>query len=144
MKVKIEIKGLEEVARKFAELGPAAGAVLEEAVAAGADELKRRMITNAPGGHIDVELRYADGSRVIYYVGPDKAHYYYAFFETGTKTHWVAPRRARALKIGDRYAAKAHPRGIAAKPFMRPAVDEGQDAISARVGEVVKRAIDKV
>lgn len=142
--VRVQLEGLNELLAKLEKLGDAADEALGAAVEAGADELKRRMVPNAPGPHIEVELRYLGGGRVIYYVGPDKAHWYYRFFESGTMTHVVLPRRMRALKIGEKYAAGAIPRGMAAKPFMRPAVDEGKPKVSAAIGEVLKKAVKGV
>ena len=56
----------------------------------------------------------------------------------------MIPRQAQALKFGDRYAAKSHAGGVAAQPFMRPAIDEGKDAIAEKVGEVIKKAVESV
>jgi len=142
--VRVEIKGLNDLLAKLEKLGDAADAALGAAAEAGAEELKRRMIPNAPGPHIEVELRYLGGGRVIYDVGPDKAHFYYRFFETGTARHMVLPRRMKALKFGGRYAAKASAGGMAAKPFMRPAVDEGQDKVKDAMGDVLKKAVKGV
>lgn len=142
--VRVEIKGLNDLLAKLEKLGDAADEALGAAAEAGAEELTRRMIPNAPGPHIEVELRYLGGGRVIYWVGPDKAHWYYRFFESGTMTHVVLPRRARALKIGGEYKAGAVPRGMAAKPFMRPAVDEGQDKVKKAMGDVLKKALKGV
>lgn len=142
--VRVELKGLNELLAKLEKLGEAADEALGAAVEAGAEEARRRMLPNAPGPHIMVELRYLGGGRAIYWVGPDKAHWYYRFFETGTSSHLVLPRKRRALKIGGEYAASAHPGGMAAKPFMRPAIDEGQDKIKAEIGDVLKKAVKGV
>lgn len=142
VKIKLEVMNLAEVRKALEELGPRAEGVLPKAVEAGAEELRDRMAAKGPGDGIGTEERYNGGGRVIYYVGPLKEKFYYAFFETGTSAHLVKPRSARALHWGDTVAARAMAGGIAPAPFMRPAVDEGKDAVAAKVGEVIRESIE--
>lgn len=137
MTIRIEIKNLDEVTRLFQELGPRAAAVLPQAVEAGAEVLRERMAALGPGDGIAVEM---EGSTAL--VGPDAAHFYYAFFETGTGAHLVEPRAKEALHWGDTFAARAVAGGMAARPFMRPAVDGGKEQVAEAVGGVLKAAIE--
>ncbi len=138
MTIRIEIRNLDEVKRLIAELGPRAKTVLPQAVEEGAKVLQAKMISLAPGPGIGIEMNGATA-----YIGPDKQHFYYAFFETGTSAHRVSPVRKQALNWGgDAFSAGHTVGGIAPEPFMRPAVDEGADAVGQRVGEVIAQALD--
>lgn len=137
MAFRVEVKNLDEVKRVLAELGPRVKGVMPAAVEAGGEVLRDRMAAKGPGDGIGVEL---DGATA--YVGPLKEKFYYIFFELGTSTHRVEPRTKKALSWGGRFAAWATPRGIAPAPFMRPAVDEGADAVGEKVGEVLREAIE--
>lgn len=135
--IKVEIKNLEEVARIIRDLGPKAVITMPKAVEAGGKVIEGRMIVGGPGPGISMEI---DG--LTAYVGPDKAHWYYGFFETGTSPHLVEPRAKKALKFGDTFAARAFPRGMAPQPFMRPAIDEGQGEVEKAMGEVLKAGLE--
>ena len=139
MTIRVEIQNLDEVRRILQELGPRAKAVLPQAVEQGAGVLQAKMISLAPGGGIGVEMQGATA-----YIGPDKAHFYYAFFETGTTRHLVEPVRQKALHWGggDAFSAGHSVGGVTAAPFMRPAVDEGADEVAAKIGEVLLAAVE--
>lgn len=135
--IRLEIQNLDGVKKLIEQLGPAAKAVLPQAVEAGAEVLRDKMASKAQSDGIGVEM---DGATAL--IGPDKEHFYLAFFETGTGAHKVEPRTKKALRWGDTFAARAFPGGIAPRPFMRPAVDEGKDAVAAKVGEVLVAALE--
>lgn len=138
MTLRVEVKNLEEVRRVLEQLGPKARAALPAAIEEGAKVLQARIISRAPGPHIEIEM---DGAtRAL--IGPDKAHFYYAFFETGTGTHTVEPRKKQALHWGDTFAARARPGGVTAEPFMRPAVDEGAAEVGEAMGRVLLAAVE--
>ena len=90
MTIRIEVQNLDEVKRILEQLGPRAKGALPAAVEEGAKVLAAKIAANAPGPHIAYEM---SGSTAL--VGPDKAHFYYAFFETGTSAHRVEPRWTR-------------------------------------------------
>lgn len=138
MTIRIEVQNLEEVKRILEQLGARAEAALPQAIEEGAKVLVDRVAANAPGPFIDYQM---DGKTA--YVGPDKAHFYYAFFETGTNRHFIAPTQKRALHWGgDAFSAGHAVGGIAAAPFMRPAVDEGGDEVAEAVGAVLAAALE--
>lgn len=135
--IRLEIQNLEEVQRIIEALGERVKTVLPQAVEAGAGVLQDRMVALGPGPAIGVEM---DGATAL--IGPDKAHFYYTFFETGTHAHLVTPHAAQALHWGDTFAARAYPGGIAPAPFMRPAVDEGRDEVAEAIGAVLRTALE--
>lgn len=138
MRVKLEILNLDEVKKALALRPEAARAVADAAVEAAAGVVLELAKGKAPGPGLDM----ARVGEAEYDVGPTAAKWYYTFFETGTSAHLVLPRRRRALKWGDTYAASAHPRGVDAAPFLRPAIDEGQDRAAEAAGDVWKKAIE--
>jgi hypothetical protein len=95
MTIRIEVQNLDEVKRILEQLGPRAKGALPAAVEEGAKVLAAKIAANAPGPHIAYEM---SGATAL--VGPDKAHFYYAFFETGTSAHRVEPRTARGAALG--------------------------------------------
>ncbi len=138
MTIRIEVQNLDEVKRILEQLGPRAKGALPAAVEEGAKVLAAKIAANAPGPHIAYEM---SGATAL--VGPDKAHFYYAFFETGTSAHRVEPRTAQALHWGgDAFSAGHTVGGVASTPFMRPAVDEGADEVGAAVGRVLVEALE--
>ena len=139
MTMRIEVRNLDEVKRILEQLGARAEAVLPQAVEEGAKVLAAKMAANAPGPHIAYQM---EGKTAL--VGPDKAHFYYAYFETGTNRHMVKPVGAQALHWGggDAYSAGHVVGGVTASPFMRPAVDEGADEVAEAVGRVLAAALE--
>ena len=102
------------------------------------DEVKRILEQLGPRAKGALPAAVEEGAK-----GPDKAHFYYAFFETGTSAHRVEPRTAQALHWGgDAFSAGHAVGGVASTPFMRPAVDEGADEVGAAVGRVLVEALE--
>lgn len=136
MRIQIKVKNLDEVVAKLKEQPEIARAVHDKAVEAAADVILEIAKSKAPGPGLDK-------SRVgmaKYNVGPTKDKWYYRFFESGTAAHLVRPKKMKALKFGEQYAMRAKPGAMAAKPFLRPAIDEGKDRASAAAGEVFEDA----
>jgi HK97 gp10 family phage protein len=136
--IRIEILNLDEVKKAIALRPEMARAVADAALEAASKVILDLAKSNAPGPGLDMEKT----GEAEYSVGPLKSKFYYGFFELGTSAHLVLPRGKKALKWGDTFAAASHPGGIAAQPFLRPAIDEGKDKAGAAAGEVWKKAIE--
>lgn len=140
-KVGIEVKGLEDLVKKLESLGAeVAGPVLENAVRAGAllvqnDARRRGPYANPkPDNELTGTLR-----RSIH-----------------TEVETTAPGRAEATVGTDLVYAARVEFGFegkdslgrmyhqAPKPYLRPALDENEDAIQREIGQALKQAIDKV
>ncbi|HEY6072454.1 MAG TPA: HK97-gp10 family putative phage morphogenesis protein [Anaerolineales bacterium] len=105
-------------------------------------------------------------------VGPDADHWYYRFPEYGVKAHGVArrkrtrkeiqlraasPREARSairrqfagrkpamvFSINGKLIFTRKVRGFAAKPFLKPAAENNQEAAIQELGNVLGREIEK-
>ena len=145
-KITVKIEGGEELKRRLKKLGQAAaGAALVKAGEAGAKVLQKAANSRAPGPHIEAEVVKADADSVQVEIGPDKEHFYYRFFEMGAAPHDIhgnplvfEGREGTVFTPGVR-----HP-GMGARPFLRPALDEKQDAAVKAAGDVLRSKIDKV
>ena len=116
--------------------------VLDKAVRAAAELVRAAAVPNAPGPSISTEKSDESGATsVTYDVGPDREHWYYRFAETGTQAHQVTPGEARALRIDDRFVARVRHPGTAARPFLRPAIDENEQRAADAAGAVIRDAL---
>lgn len=172
-KMKIVMEGGEELKAKLRALGQAVVGINREAALAGAEVIEDAAEMRAPGPYISKEVVREDENQVEVAIGPDKKHWYYQFIETGATSHEIkagrsARREARQRDffgvIANYDADKAsisaarlafvgsnglvitekvnHP-GMAARPFMRPAVNEKRDVAKDKAGEVFREEIEK-
>lgn len=124
--VRVELVGDRELVEKLRSLaGEVAGQVLAEAAAEGAAHVQEAASRKTPRRtgklrqNIGRELVLVSGERAEVDVGPLKEAFYGIFLERGT-------------------------RKMAARPFLRPALDENADAVKRAVGERVREAIRRV
>lgn len=143
-----ELEGDDELIKKFFSMEKEfAASVLEEAAQAGADVIKDEANRNAPGPHIVTDLVKKTRAFAEMEIGPDDDHWYYRFFETGTSSHEVTPKNAGGLELmfGGELIVRmiAHPSGMAAQPFLRPAWDEKEKEAEEATGQKFIELIDK-
>jgi HK97 gp10 family phage protein len=146
--IRITIEGDEKLLKKLRALGAGVEQVLESAVLAGAEIVKDQANSLAPGPHIETEVTEKSRTKATAEIGPDKDYWYYRFFETGTSSHEVTPKNAGGLQFmgpGGEMIVRmiTHPSGMAANPFLRPAMDEKKDTVVDATGSEFKREIDK-
>lgn len=113
------------------------------AAASGASVTAEKANQRAPGPHIifEPDSEETRPGRAAYNVGPDKEHWYYCFFETGTAPHEIKPRRkGKKLALswggnvgGEAYVHVFHP-GFPAQPFLRPAITDNTSQIVNAMG----------
>ena len=122
--------------------------VIEEALTAGAEIIRKAAHTNNPRADVQMELGdvkmrgvLTGGKRLTMSIGPSEAKWRYTYVETGTRAHEVSPKNKEALKL---YQAEGiitkntlQIPSTAAKPFLRPAFDENKNKAIAKFGEVV-------
>lgn len=143
--VKVELIGDKELVRKLRALGEFARKVLDDAAMAGAKVIQREANRRAPGPHVKIQEAEIRDDSVWVDIGPDEEHWYYRFFELGAASHVIKPSRAKALHLYDLdvFAARAKHPGMAARPFLRPAVDEKKGEAVKAARKVLKRAVEK-
>jgi HK97 gp10 family phage protein len=146
--VKCRIEGGEELKARLERLEAAArGAALEAAARAGAEVIRADANRRAPGPHVEMEVSESSESAVEVAVGPDREHWYYQFFELGAGRHTIGPHKKKAIRFPGAEGEEmvrfrvTHP-GMAARPFLRPALD-GQKANAVEaVGDELQRRIE--
>lgn len=144
----VRIEGMEELLRKLGQLQDDVSAVLDEATLAGAEVVRTYAAQQAPGPHVEKDLAARTRLAAEAHVGPDDAHWYYKFAETGTGPHEIGPDAKQALAFEGNEGRVVttfvdHP-GHPAEPFLRPALDTQKGAATDAVGAVLKRAIEAV
>ena len=106
-----------------------------------------RRLARAPGPHIETKTGKLGPGKAEVKIGPDRAHWYYGLFETGVSAHEIDGNIKKALKFtsGEEVIVKRvqHP-GMGAAPFLRPALDENQERITAAMGKTFREVIEKL
>lgn len=146
-KMKIVMEGGEELKAKLRALGQAVVRINREAALAGAEVIEDAAEMRAPGPHISKEVVRADENQAEVAIGPDKEHWYYQFTETGATRHEIKAAKGGVLAfLGDSglvITKKVDHPGMAAKPFLRPAMNTQRDAAKDKAGEVFREEIEK-
>lgn len=141
--ITVELTGLAALKRQLEAVGVAPRAVMQAAALKGAEVVHDAAEPQAPGPHIEVAPGELTDRRASALVGPDEKHWYYRFFEFGAGSH-PEPGTPFLVFEGDAgtIATRSveHP-GVAASPFLRPAVDEHKDEIYKAIAEVFEKAI---
>lgn len=136
----VQIEGGEELLKRLRRLGidvdqalgiaaQAAGAVVGDAAGA-----------MAPGPHVVTgEVTVGRGHAEVE-VGPDKAHWYYIFIETGAPPHPItgSPLAFEGREGPVITGRVSHP-GMTATPFLRPAMDEQRGNAVKEFGQIIKK-----
>ena len=151
---------LDAALRQMREVGAASQRVFRQAAETGGRVVQQAAIANAPGPGIGIEVEVESSTRAVASIGPLKSKWFYRFRETGTKAHGPKHKQTRYQKdikragIGTsdkrrsmmRWYQGGSPifarrvRGVAAKPFMRPAMERTGE-ITEAVGAVYMAAI---
>lgn len=147
--VTVRIDGAEELQAKFEALERAArGPALERAALAGAAVIEAEASGRAPGPYLESQVLQQTDEAIEIGIGPDADHWYYGFFETGTSGHPIEPASRRALAFegreGEIVRKKVYHEGMAARPFLRPALEAGKERAIAATAERLRREIEGV
>lgn len=150
-KIGFSLEGDEEFLRNLIRLGDAwAGQSLATAAQRGAQVLEMAAEPMAPGPNLVTEVVEQIPGKVTVAIGPDKAHWYYQFFETGVSPHEIPSAKKDKGKIvlhfaggpdGETFAFSVDHPGMSASPFLRPAVDTQKQAAVDAVGAELARVM---
>ncbi len=155
-----KFEGLDELTRRLRATGAATRSVFRDAAEAGGSVIQRHANANAPGPHIGIEVKAESADRAVASVGPKKEKWFYRFREFGTKAHGPKHKKTRfqsyLRKVGAtvsdsrvsmlRWYQNGQPifarrvRGVAAKPFLQPAMQRTEEIVDA-AGKVYLQAI---
>ena len=145
-KIRMTIEGDEELLKKLAALGDGVEQVLETAAEAGAEVIADQANNHAPGPHIETDITEKSRASATVEIGPDEDHWYYRFFETGVQPHEITPKGGGLAFTGiegDIVLQRVSHPGMAANPFLRPAMAEKKQAAVDATGAEFKQEIDK-
>lgn len=145
--LRVELDGEEEIRAILQRIGEAAAQAVADATEAGAEVAVSVAKQRAPGPHIVAEIAKSTVGMAEFDIGPDKEHWYYQFFETGAGRHEIDASVKRALKFSmgsdEVIVRRANHPGMAAEPFLRPALDENKESIQAAMGKVFMQTLEK-
>lgn len=143
--VSVRLEGGEELLRKLERLDVNVKGALRAAGEAAADVIQGVANSRAPGPHVETDVLRATGSFVEVAVGPDKEHWYYRFHETGAAPHEITGSPlAFEGDVGTVITSQVAHTGMAAAPFLRPAMDEKQDDAVDAAGDRLRLAVEAV
>lgn len=129
--------------RKLQALQTGVADVIEDATRAGAEVVADTARAGAPGPFITVEVERNDSDKAVAKIGPDKDHWYYRFFETGTAPHEITGNPFLVFTAyGKLFVIRqVWNNGMAARPFLRPALDSSKDAATDAFGAVIRKVV---
>jgi HK97 gp10 family phage protein len=146
--MRVEIEGIEELRKKLGELNVRVERVLREAVLQGEGLVEEEMKRQGPGPHMTYTIRKARSTRVEVDIGPDKEHWYYQLFESGAQPHEIEPDVKGALAFemdgAQVIVNSVKHTGMAAAPFIRPALKNQTEAVKAAMMKTFWNAIERV
>lgn len=148
VKVELKIEGDKELVAILQRLGAGLMQAVQFATEDGAEVAKNEAIMRGPGPFIITKVGKVERGKAEVGIGPDRAHWYYVFFETGVDRHEIDGNMKKALRFdfgGEEVIVKRikHP-GMAAEPFLRPALEENQERIKAAMGETFREVIERL
>lgn len=148
VRVRAELEGAEDLLKKLTAMQVDVKATVKTAAVAGGQVIAAAANANLAGAGVDVSTaRVRAAGAVEVDVGPKRENWYLRFLETGAKPHMIRAAKGKFLQFkGEggkmrRVRMVSHP-GMAARPFLRPAFDGGQDGATQAVGAVLRKAID--
>lgn len=145
-----KIEGGEELLKELQKLGINVRKTVAGAATLGAQVLAQNADELAPesshrGKRIGVAVTARERDHVTVSIGPRKKFWYLRFFETGAAPHEIhgKPYLRFFGPNGPIEVKSVHHPGMAARPFLRPAVDaHGNDAIQV-TGEAFRAAVEE-
>lgn len=152
----VEIEGWEELILNLNALADLRVEILVAATLEGAKPVLDEANRLAPGPDIKVKVEVDKGGKVATArIGPDEEHWFYRFFETGVTPHEINALQSKKKNPKGFLAFEGekgliftkvvkNAGGVAAKPFLRPALDHQKDAVVARVRAALWAAIREV
>lgn len=142
--IRVTLEGDEALLAKLRALGIRVQDVLEPAVRAAAQIVRDGARPAAPGPHVEMETTRKTAQMVEVSVGPDRSHWYYRFFETGTAGHGPRRRRLMVWQAANGLVVARYVSGVGAAPFLRPSMDGNSGAAQGAMGREWRTAVESV
>lgn len=138
----VTIKGDKKLIQELKAVGVDVQRALDDALKSGAKPIQQVANSKAPGPHIAVSDPQIKGDSGEIKVGPDDNHWYYKFLEYGAGAHTI-PGSILVLFGTDFVTGSVPHPGFAARPFLRPALDENKSQAERRMGDELRKAIER-
>lgn len=145
----VKIEGGENLLKELQALGGNVRSTARTAMRNGAKvvqaaaELNAASIAVHAGKHTRIQATSLAMGVITMAVAPSKKKWYFRYFETGVTPHQI--RGKPLVFMGDSglvvIGSANHP-GMAAKPWLRPAMDSTSPAAVAAIGETLRTAIE--
>jgi HK97 gp10 family phage protein len=144
-RVTATVEGADELIAALKQMRVDVDGLLAVAAQAGAQVIADAANPLAPRPVIDTEVAEQGKGRATVDVGFPKEKWFYKFFETGTKPHYIPGPLTLKFDDGEVHVVGGanHP-GMAARPFLRPAFDAqagaGANSPAAQAtGDVIRK-----
>lgn len=146
MKTTVRVEGLPELRQALESLGARTRGAVRQSATAGAEVIRLEAARRAPGPHIGKALKDSSRLSAEMMIGPDSAHWYYQFAETGAAPHEIDGHTKKAIqfmgKQGLIVRRSVKHSGMAANPFLRPAIDSAASRAVQAVAAVLREAVE--
>jgi len=142
--IQVRLEGVDQVVRELEKAGVRVQDGLEAICNAGAEVVQAAIEQRAPGTLGEDVVRETvekSAKRVVVHAGPSEERWYARYIEFGTPPHAVKPKTKEALRIEDSVYAGAKNPGLVARPFVRPAADESEDAAQRAMGNELEEIV---
>lgn len=143
--VTVRLEGGEELLAKLRALDLNVKEELRDAGLAAAERIRATAEGMAPGPHIRLRVARQTATMVALEIGPDKEHWYYKFFETGARPHEIVgdPTLSFEGHSGRVVTRRVRHPGMAASPFLRPAMDAEEGGARDEFGSRLRARIER-
>jgi len=141
-RITAKVEGGEALIAKLQKMGVDVERLLETAAQAGATVIADEASSLAPSPDVRVETAERERGRVTVDIGPPDEKWHWRFVETGAGRHGItgSPLVFEGSEGTVVTFGVDHP-GMAARPFLRPALDKEKDAARDEVGSTLKGAL---
>lgn len=137
--IRLALKGMDDLYKGLELRKSQVTAMRKEALGEGAKIIADEADSLAPeNGYIRIDVKTEEAI-----IGFDKEKWYWRFFELGAKAHAIKgdPLVFEGYQGLVVTRGVAHP-GMAARPFLRPALDTEKDEAIKVMGEIVRRKVE--
>lgn len=144
MKEAVKLEGFNELITKMNQMGYAARAAAKNATEKGAKEVEAEADRKAPRKDaIGIELEEQTARQVTFKIGLKKSKWYLRFFEFGVQPQEVNTGGYFVFEgdSGDVITKTVQREGMAAQPFLRPAIKESKERVTRVMGEVFREMV---
>ena len=150
--MRMTVTGGDEIVRKLRAKGVNLERAQEVVLRAGAEVVRQaaadnvRSASSSVASDITIQRVGDENGGVVMGIAPTRKTWYAVFLERGSRGHSVTATSGKALRFigtsGVVYRRSIYTKGVAARPFMRPAADENHERIVDAVGDKARTILE--